>query len=98
MTKLKEFTIMPDHRKATPEDYVRWHSMIGKKVWKKSGVAGDGAPKPFKSGLKVNTVTGVVLHPYCEETYAFTFKEDSSVVECWRCSIAPSHNNPERTP
>jgi len=53
-------------------------SMIGKKVRKTS-------PKPFKSGNKVNTVKGVVIHPIMKDELGFTFEEDDSVVECWRC-------------
>lgn len=50
--------------------------LVGKQVYKPSG-------KPFKSGEKVNTVTGVVEHPYTDHL-AFTFEEDDSAVECFR--------------
>ena len=53
--------------------------IIGKKVCKKSN-------KPFKSGSKVNTVTGVVEHPQLQIP-AFTFAEDESVVECRQCMV-----------
>lgn len=60
----------------TEEDTARWHSMIGARVAKDR--------KPFKSGHKINTVKGIVVH---EQTgrLGFTFLEDDSVVECWKC-------------
>lgn len=72
----------------TEADVASWMSMIGQRVWKNPKTTSKFEPKPFKSGLKVNTVTGVVVH---EQTggWGFTFAEDVSVVECWRCSIAP---------
>ena len=55
---------------------------IGTKVYKKSG-------KPFLSGQKVNTISGVVGHPYKKLTgmpvKAYTFEEDDSIVECSIC-------------
>jgi hypothetical protein len=55
--------------------------MIGKQVTKlKEG----RQPKPFKSGLKVNTVKGIISHPILGIP-AFTFLEDESYVECRRC-------------
>ena len=42
--------------------------------------------KPFKSGLKVNTVRGVINHPILNVP-AYTFEEDDSYVECRRCKI-----------
>lgn len=51
--------------------------MIGKRVAKPSG-------KPFKSGLKVNTVKGVIDHPILHVP-AFTFVEDESYVNCLYC-------------
>ena len=50
---------------------------IGKVVEKESR-------KPFKSKNKVNTVKGIVLHPVTNIP-AYTFCEDDSCVECWRC-------------
>ena len=47
------------------------------KVKKKSG-------KPFKSGLKINTVKDVVKHPILG-TEAFSFEEDDSIVEIKIC-------------
>jgi hypothetical protein len=71
----------------TQEDVERWATMIGQKVWKNPPSA-TKEPKPFKSGRKVNTVLGLVTH---EQTggWGFTFEEDESVVECFRCSLAP---------
>ncbi len=53
-----------------------WQHFIGQKVTK--------SRKPFKSGSKVNTVAGVVIH-HPTGLPGFTFVEDDSVVECWRC-------------
>lgn len=72
----------------TQEDVDRWNSMFGQKVWKNPKTTSKSEPKPFKSGLKVNTVTGVVIHEQTGRP-GFTFAEDASVVECFRCSIAP---------
>lgn len=52
---------------------------IGKKAYKKSG-------KPFKSGEKVGTVKGIVVNPNSGK-YAFTFEEDETVVDCFRCKL-----------
>lgn len=52
---------------------------IGKRVRKISG-------KPFKSGAKVATVAGVVVHKQMQRP-AYTFAEDDSEVECWRCVL-----------
>jgi hypothetical protein len=50
---------------------------IDLKVRKNSG-------KPFKSGLKINTVKDIVKHPLLG-TDAFTFIEDDSIVEVRQC-------------
>lgn len=42
--------------------------------------------KPFKSGLMINTVKGVIDHPILNIP-AFTFHEDDSYVECRRCIV-----------
>jgi len=52
---------------------------IGKQVDKDSN-------KPFKSGSKVNTVKGLIRHPYLRIP-SYTFEEDDSYVECRRCKI-----------
>lgn len=61
------------------EDY------IGKVVRKTTFKEGN-QPKPFKSGLKENTVKGIVEHPILKIP-AFTFVEDNSYVECRRCVL-----------
>jgi hypothetical protein len=78
----------PDVRTITQADLDRADSMVGQKVWKNPKTTSKFQPKPFKSGSKVNTVKGVVVH---EQTgsLGFTFVEDESVVECGRCSLAP---------
>ena len=73
----------------TDEDLARWHSMVGQKVWKNPKTTSKFQPKPFKSGFKVNTVKAVVVHEQTGRP-GFMFVEDESVVECFRCSIAPT--------
>ncbi len=41
----------------------------------------------FKSGLPVNTVKSVIIHPILPDQLAFTFYEDDSYVECRRCRL-----------
>ena len=55
-----------------------FHTYIGKLVCKPK--------KPFKSGNRYNTVTGIVNHPILNIP-AFTFLEDDSIVECRKCTI-----------
>jgi hypothetical protein len=62
------------------EDYIK---NIGKQCTKTKG---KKEPKPFKSGLKINTIVDVINHPVLSIP-AYTFKEDDSYVECRRCSI-----------
>lgn len=73
----------------TQVDITRWSGMIGEKVWKHPKTTSKFEPKPFKSGKKVNTVKALVVH---EQTggWGFTFEEDDSVVECFRCSVPPA--------
>lgn len=52
--------------------------LIGKKVIK------FPSHKPFKSGLKTNTVKGVITHEITGRP-AFIFEEDDSYVECRQC-------------
>lgn len=59
-------------------ELMHYRDMIGKKVVKKSH-------RPFKSNNKINTVTGVVVHPYKKDTLAYSFKEDLSFVSCDKC-------------
>jgi hypothetical protein len=72
----------------TEADVARWNAMIGVRVWKNPKTNSKHEPKPFKSGSKINTVKAVVVH---QQTggWGFTFEEDESVVECFRCSPAP---------
>ena len=70
-------------------NYQEW---IGKRVRKARGRSSepnlDREPKPFKSGLKENTVKGLTEHPVLGSP-ALTFVEDESVVECKRCHLCP---------
>jgi len=54
--------------------------MKGKKVIKISG-------KPFKSGLKVNTIKDIITHPKREGKEAYLFYEDDSFVSVEMCKI-----------
>ena len=56
-----------------------WKAWIGKQVSKESG-------KPFKSGEKLGTVTGMITHPITKRP-AFTMQEDGTYVECCRCQL-----------
>ena len=60
-----------------------YRSNIGKRVTK-CGTKPNYKVKPFKSGLKTNTVKDVITHPILNIP-AYTFEEDSSYVECRRC-------------
>jgi hypothetical protein len=75
-------------RNFTEAETQSWPTMIGKRVWKNPKTTSTTQPKPFKSGSKVNTVTGIVVHEQTGRP-GFTFLEDASVVECFRCSLAP---------
>lgn len=66
--------------KDSDENVGLYHSMVGAAVKKSSG-------KPFKSALKVNTVTGVVFAPGLDRM-CFSFEEDDALIECWRCKRA----------
>jgi hypothetical protein len=67
----------------SPEAEQKYRSLIGKKVEKVSG-------KPFKSTYKLNTVKDVFKHP--ETGYlCFTFEQDESYVECFRCIAVKGH-------
>jgi hypothetical protein len=63
--------------KITEEDEV----FIGTKVFKKSC-------SPFKSGEKIATVKGFTRNEHTDKI-AFTFEEDESSVECFRCKLLP---------
>lgn len=62
-------------------NYVSW---IGQQVRKKK--------KPFKSGSLVNTIKGIVDHPYVEGKKAFIFVEDESAVSCEKCYLVTKKN------
>lgn len=55
---------------------------IGKAVYKPSG-------KPFKSGLKHNTVKELVINPNTNKV-AYSFNEDDSVVDVYQCELVES--------
>lgn len=59
--------------------------IIGLRV-SKSAKRPNNEPKPFKSGLKVNTVKGITTNPHTNKS-AFTFEEDNSLVDCHACKI-----------
>lgn len=50
---------------------------FGDKVKKRSN-------KPFKSGNKINTIESITINPKTDKI-AYTFEEDDSVVDCWKC-------------
>jgi len=54
---------------------------IGKRVKKKSN-------KAFKSGEKINTVTGIIINKELGNVACYTFAEDETWVECFRCVLA----------
>ena len=54
--------------------------MIGLKC-KKVSRPKHSSPKPFKSGLKVNTIKGLIINPHTNNP-AFTFEEDDTYVDC----------------
>ena len=56
-----------------------WKTWIGRRVHKKSW-------KPFKSGAQIGTITGTTTHPVTGYM-CFTFAEDSSYVESFRCRL-----------
>lgn len=58
-----------------------YEELIGKKVRKTSRNGNMNEPKPFKSGSKINTVKGIVMHPQLNIP-AYTFHEDDSYVAC----------------
>ncbi len=77
---LKEIREIKGKHDAFVQQKVDAKACIGLKVKKPSG-------KPFKSGSKENTIKGVVMHPVLKNTFAFTFEEDDSCVECRRCEL-----------
>lgn len=71
----------------TPELVAGYHTMVGKRVVKKSRSNNAVAPKPFKSTFRVNTVKAVVFYPHTEHA-CFLFEEDDSYVRCYQCRLA----------
>jgi len=69
------------------EDYL---PNIGKQCRKKCKTM-----KPFKSGFKVNTIKGVIMHPILNIP-GYTFVEDESFVECRRCRVIKTNPGIER--
>ena len=65
---------------------MNYKNNIGKHVSKGSITNKETNNKPFKSGLVINTVKGVITHPILKIP-AYTFDEDDSYVECRRCII-----------
>lgn len=63
---------------------------IGKRVCKGSISKQEPNNKPFKSGLKINTIKGIINHPTLNIP-AYTFEEDDSYVECRRCIVINSY-------
>ena len=63
-----------------------YYSWLGEKV-SKTKRNPHKEPKPFKSGLKENTVKGLTINPNTGNL-AFTFQEDDSVVDCHICEKA----------
>jgi len=59
---------------------VDYSTYIGRQVHKRR------SHKPFKSGEKINTVAGIIVHPQLNIP-AFTFIEDTSYVECRKCAL-----------
>lgn len=58
---------------------------VGKKVSKSVFRVGK-QPKPFKSGLKVNTVKGITTCPITGKV-AYSFVEDDSIVRAEICEV-----------
>jgi hypothetical protein len=67
------------------EYFVLFNNLISRKVRKRSN-------KPFKSGNKVNTVSDMLFSRELNK-WVFTFVEDKSSVECWRCLLVEETNH-----
>lgn len=72
--------------------YHSYENNIGKQVFKKrhtnklKDIQNPKEPKPFKSGLKINTIKGVIEHPILNKP-AYIFEEDDSYVLCEGCYL-----------
>ena len=75
------------------EAAIEYESFIGHAVKKAKGKSAN--IKPFKSGLMINTVKGIINHPQLNIP-AFTFVEDDSYVECRRCICISFNKIPEK--
>lgn len=73
---IKMFRVFDFTQKKEIKNYTEW---IGQKVYK------HGFSK-FKSGLSVNTIKNVIVHPVTGQA-AFTFYEDDSYVQCKKCFL-----------
>ena len=76
---LQETSLKMYQKSNRDNQLIIFSNVIGKRVRKRSN-------KPFKSGEKINTVRGIVSH-IGTPNLAFTFNEDDSQVECWRCVV-----------
>lgn len=73
----------------TPEKVAKYKLMVGLRVCKTSKSNNKTAPKPFKSGFRVNIIKDAsFIHPV-SGNLCFTFEEDDSYVQCYQCRIAP---------
>ena len=77
-------------KKETPEDVAKYTSWLGRQVVKYSGSS-------FKSGEKINTVSGFRSHPVTEN-FCFLFVEDETFVECRRCRVVEIKNTEFQSP
>jgi hypothetical protein len=66
------------------DDQASYEAWLGRRVIKAR--SRGRSPKPFQSGLHVNTVKGILTHPQTGRP-AFTFVEDGSYVECRVCEV-----------
>jgi hypothetical protein len=85
--------LMAEIKPFDPVTHEQWKQYIGKRVEKRRSAIRE--PKPFKSGFKVNTVKAIHRHPYTPHL-AFSFYEDDSLVECFRCVLLPDAAQPEQ--
>lgn len=74
---MKKLTFRTDE--ITPELINTATKHIGHLVIKRS-------KKPFKSGELINTVANVVINPHTNYL-AFTFRENPSYVDIWKCKL-----------
>jgi len=70
---------------------MNYEENIGKRVCKCSISKNMPNNKPFKSGLKINTVKDIINHPTLNIP-AYIFEEDESYVECRRCMTVNEYN------